>query len=379
MSKRVLGFDASSTLAPRTGVGRAALGLLRGIVALDDPGIELRVLMNSLTRRRGAEHAFLDAPNTRVVRRFSSGARMVRSWARGSRPTVEQLLGDGVDIFHGPASYMPPAEHARRIVSVYDLAFLDDPPEQRDALGGAYFAATFPKLLPACDLVVTASEFTRRRVIETYRLKEDRVVSVPLGVDHDVFKLVGERFVEMARQQIGLSSKTYLLALSDHTPRKRAGLLLDLYERLLEVESTTPPLVVLGWRGKPAAELRKRRALHRRVVVLPHLGDHLLPGLYTGAVATILTSQHEGFGLPVLEAQACGSPVVCARVTALPEVAGDGALFVDSNDPDAWVEAIRIVAFHQDARDAWSEKGRSNAARFSWETCARNMLDCYFR
>lgn len=374
----VVGFDGSSTLAPRTGVGRAALGLARALAAIEDSGAQLRVLLNSLMRRTGPEHdALRQAAGVHLVRKRRPGGWMVRAWARGAGPTVEDLLGSDVRVHHGPAMYMPPARRARRIVSVYDLAFLEDPPEQREPLGGALFAEWFPRLLPACDMVVTASEFVRHRVIETYQLDGDRVAVVPLGVDPEMFRVEGARFVEMARHELGLADESYLLGVGAHAPRKRSGLLLDLYERLLEREPATPPLAVLGWQGRPPEELRRRPQLHRHVQVLGHVPDRLLAGLYTGAVATVITSHHEGFGFPVLEAQACGSPVVCGRNTSLPEVAGDAAMMVESDDAEAWADAVAQVAFDQSKRDARRDCGLANVRRFSWETAARRILELY--
>lgn len=375
-----IGFDASSTLAPRTGVGRAALGLIRALAALEDNNAEFRVLLNSLTRRAGPEHEPLaEAPNVKLVRARRPGGMTVRAWARGKGPAADALLGPGLDLYHAASSYMPPVLAAKRVISVYDLAFLEDAPAEREPLGGGMFAATFPKLLPACDLVVTSSEFSRARIIETYRLPVDRVAVIPLSIDPEVFRIESERFVEIARHDLGIPSQDYLLGVSDHHPRKRPSLLLDIYEQLREREPATPPLVVLGWAGRPHEALRSRPHLYRHVHVLGRVHDRLLAGLYTGAVATIVASRHEGFGFPILEAQACGSPVVCGRNSSLPEVGGNGAVYVETDLLDDWIETVRSVAYHQDARDLWRERGLANINRFSWEKTARAMIEHYQR
>jgi glycosyltransferase involved in cell wall biosynthesis len=379
MSARLtLGYDGSSTLAPRTGVGRAALELLRALAALEASDLALHVLLNSLTRRPGPEHRLL-ADRVRLVRRRRLGGRLVQAWARGRGPLAEDLLGTSVALWHAVSSCIPPVRAARRVVTVHDLAFLDDVPAARARLGGALFHDSFPRLLPACDAIVTPTQAVRARLLEAYRLPEERVVTIPWGLDAEAFHVEPERFVEIARHDCGIPAASYLLAVGDHQPRKRAGLLLELYARLRAAEPATPPLVLLGWNAQPPAELRARHELHRHVIVLPRVPDDKLAGLYTGAVATVLTSRDEGFGFPLLEAQACGSPVVASACPAWSEIAGPGTPLVASDDPDAWVEALRPLVFDQQAHDAAKDAGRANAARFTWEACARAHAALYRR
>lgn len=373
-----IGYDASSTLGPRTGVGRAALELLRAMVAVGDPHFRFRVLLNSCRHSTGGEHAFLDGnPRVQAYRSRRIGPWMANAWAKGAGPDAESLVGSGIDAWHGPAAYMPPAREARRIATVHDISFLDDPPELRDRMGGAYFTRTLPQLLPQCVRVVTSSEFSRRRLVDEYKLDPARVAVVPLGLDHDLFKPADERFVEIAAQHAGVPDRPWLLAVTSRAPRKRNRLLLDAYAELRRMDPRTPKLVVVGWDAHPPDELRSRPDLHRDVIVAHRVPDQYLPGLYSGAVATIMASRHEGFGLPILEAMACGSPVVCAPLTAMPEVAGDAASYVESDAPAAWAQAIAGIAFDADRRADLRKRGLERAAPFAWEKSARAMLDLY--
>ena len=378
MSTLTIGYDASSTLAPRSGIGRSALDLLRAMIEAHDERFRFRVLLNSLRRSPGPEHGFLRVPAVEIIRRRRPGAMLVQAWRQGKGPTAEGILRGPVDLFHAPASYLPPARKARRAITVHDLSFLDEPESQLEKLGGAYFREAFPRLLPACDLIVTPSAFVRGQVIERYGVAPERVEAVPWGIDPGVFHLATAPEVDRALH-FAATPPDYLLAVSDHMPRKRIGLMLDIYARLLEAEPATPRLAVLGWRGRAPRELRERPELHHQVLVLPAIPDEHLAGLYSGAAATLFTSRHEGFGFPVLEAQACGTPVVCGRHSALAEIGGKGAVFVESGDPEAWAEALRGVAFDQQARDARRQAGLEHAAAFTWPNAARGMLELYAR
>ncbi|MCB2155307.1 glycosyltransferase family 4 protein [bacterium] len=378
MSTLTIGYDASSTLAPRSGIGRSALQLLRAMVEADDERFQFRVLLNSLRRSPGPEHDFLKTPRVKVLRKRRPGGMLVQAWRQGKGPAVEDLLGPNIDLFHAPASYIPPARSARRVITVHDLSFIDEPPEQLEKLGGAYFRETFPKFLPQCDLIATPSAFVREQVIDRYGISADRVEVVPWGIDRELFRPASEPEVERARHA-AITPPDYILAVSDHMPRKRIGLMLDVYARLRELEPGTPKLAVLGWRGRPPQELRERPELHKNVLVLRSVPDEHLAGLYSGAIATFITSGHEGFGFPVLEAQACGSPVVCGRNSALAEIGGDGVAFVEGADVDAWAEALRTLVFDQEAHDAQRAVGLQHAAEFTWAAAGRKMLDLYAR
>lgn len=377
MALFTIGYDASTTLARRTGIGRAVLELLRAMVELEDERFEFRVLMSSFLRSPGADHEFLkDKPLVEVMRSRRPGSWLVKKWASGKGPTAESLLGD-IGIFHAPASYIPPAKTARRVATVYDLAFLNDSPSSLQPLGGALFKRHFPAVLPQCDCVITSSNATRERLLEVYNLSPERVVSIPLGINHNLFKPSEERMVEIASHQIGLDKGDFLFSVTSHSERKRNGLLLDVYQRLRETNPETPTLVVLGWDGTAPRELRERPKLHRHVHVLNRVEDHLLPGIYSAALATILTSREEGFGFPLLEAQACGSPVICPATSTYPEMGGKAAQYVESADIEEWAETVRRVMLNKETRRAVSALGIENAARFQWAECARKTLDVY--
>jgi len=174
----------------------------------------------------------------------------------------------------------------------------------------------------------------------------------------------------------------YLLFVGTFEPRKNVAGLLNAYGILRESEKDKPPLVLAGRRGwlfdETLAQV-DRLGLRDHIVFLDTPSDDDLLALYSGAMALVLPSHYEGFGLTVLEAMACGAPVVISDRGSLPEIAGDAALVVDPDDVDALAGAMRRVVGDAEVRARLRERGLARAAEFGWERCARETLAVYDR
>jgi glycosyltransferase involved in cell wall biosynthesis len=260
------------------------------------------------------------------------------------------------ELFYCPANLAPIAS-VRNVVVIHDVAALRRP----DAYGRAYVAYQ-RRLLPAiarrARLVITVSEFSRAEIAELLSTSPERIAVVPNGVD--------ERFSPSAdpgpaRARHGLE-RPYVLVLGSRTARKNLGALRSAARRLAEAGIE----LVAGGSGR--GYMRPEHGLPVRP--LGYVEEALLPGLYAGAAAFAMPSLYEGFGLPCLEAMACGAPVVASNRGALPETCGDAALLVDPDDGDAFADAVRAAATEEGLRDRLVGAGRERAARFTWERAA---------
>ena len=193
------------------------------------------------------------------------------------------------------------------------------------------------------------------------------------GYDEGLRPVCDPTAVAAVKERYGIEGD-YFLYLGTLQPRKN---LVRLIAAFAHAGLGTPILVLAGrpgWRGDEPAALAYRLGLQERVLFPHYVPQEDKAALLSGALAFVFPSLHEGFGLPVLEAQACGCPVICSNTSSLPEVAGEGALLVDPTDTAALAAALAHIAQDAALREELTERGYANLRRFSWQQCARTVL-----
>lgn len=266
-----------------------------------------------------------------------------------------------------------PLAVGRQVMTVHDL-FPVEHPEWFSRAFSSWYRWLLPRLLRRVARVVANSNYSRERILELYGLPESKVIVCPFGKD-ERFKPPSQEEVARFRTEQGLPER-YVLFLGSLESRKNLATLVAAWKRTT-ARGEGVQLVIAGGAARPAvfnASASGVRVLDdptiRPVGFFP---DGQLPLLYGAAEAFALPSLAEGFGLPVLEAMACGTPVICSDNTALPEVAGDAAKLVAAREVEAWTEAIDSVLRDTDLRRRMSSSGLKRAAEFSWEDTARDV------
>jgi glycosyltransferase involved in cell wall biosynthesis len=296
----------------------------------------------------------------RELRRRDDVEVSTRSFGRGDR--LSTLVRDGVwypfllgrqndaDVLHCPTYRGPVRSRIPLVVTVHDLAVLRHP-DAFNRWSRLYGPRVVPRVLRAARRVLAVSEFTRRELIELLRVPEDRIRVVP--------NAVGDAFTQDGPAEQG----EYVLAVGTLEPRKNL-------DRLVEaVRRTHTELRIVGARGWGGVQVGGNG-----VRWLGEVGDAELARLYRGAACLAYPSLYEGFGIPVLEAMACGVPVVTTRGTAMEEVADGAAVLVDSRDPAEIADGIaRAVA----DRNSLVARGLERARAFRWDTVAAATVDVY--
>jgi glycosyltransferase involved in cell wall biosynthesis len=226
------------------------------------------------------------------------------------------------------------------------------------------------------DRIVTPSQFTRDDVLKLLPVEPERVVVIPGGIDRS-FKPQPAEEVAARLAPLGLRAGDYLLFLGTIEPRKNLARLLQAMEL---AGPKIGPLVLAGGRGWNNAAIRDaiaRLARDGRIRDLGYVADDLRPALQAGARAFVYPSLYEGFGLPPLEAMACGTPVLTSNVSALPEVMGDAALYVDPEDVPALAAALTRLWDDESLRADLRARGLARAQEFSWDRTARLTIEVY--
>jgi len=260
-------------------------------------------------------------------------------------------------LIYCPAN-LAPVVSGRVVVVIHDLAALRHPQAYSRSYV-AYQRLMLPAVARRARLVITVSEFSRRELLEHLGLEESRVEVIPEGVDERL-GAVGEAEVASVARRHRLA-RPYVLALGTVSARKNLGVL-ELAARRLAAEG-----VELVLAGSDRHYLRAGRLGLRR---LGYIAEADLRGLYAGARALVMPSRYEGFGLPCLEAMACGTPVVAARCGALPETVGDAGLLIDPDDAEGFADALTAVSGDEKMRARLRAAGRRRASAFPWSRTA---------
>jgi len=256
---------------------------------------------------------------------------------------------------------------------MHDLIPLDRP-EWFSPRFAAWYKWLLPRLAKQVRHIIAVSEFTKHRVVELLAVPHEKVTVIPNGVD-ERFSPRPEEEILCMRQSLGITCPAYLLYVGNLEPRKNLQRLLQAWAI---AQSSLPPeieLVVAGAKGSSLVfEECSLGALPARVQFTGYVADEQLPALYAGSLALVYPSLYEGFGLPPLEAMACGTPVVTSANTSLPEVVGDAAILVDAEDAESIADAIIRIASGDSLRGELRRRGLQRAKEFTWERTAEQTL-----
>lgn len=273
---------------------------------------------------------------------------------------AQALTGlNGNDIFFSPGYNTPLFCRSPFVFTIHDLSHFYCP-ENSSAAIRLYYSTVLKRACGRAAKIFTVSEFTRKQIISWAGVQEDKVLNVGCGVD-DAY--------HPGRETYGLPCP-YLLCVSNRKEHKNEIPLVEAFARA-KIDDN----IHLVFTGAAEANLMRRIDQHRlsdRVLFLGVVPEGKLPSLYRGAIALVFPSLYEGFGLPVLEAMASGTPVVTSNVTAIPEIAGDAALLVDPTCVEDIADAIEQILEDRTSRERLRDRGLKRAAMFSWaRTCAK--------
>ena len=290
------------------------------------------------------------------------------------RRTITQ---ERVDLYHSPYYAMPYWPGCPSLVTIHDLIPWVLPAALPRPALAPVFRALVRTAARRADHVIADSEATRDDLLHRLGAAPERVTTIPLAAEARYRPVAPDALLE----RLGIT-RPYLLYLGSNKPHKNLVRLVRAWGSLPASVRATQQLLIAGFEDARYPEARQMTATLGLGDSLRWLGSVAgddLPALYSGALAAVNPSLYEGFGLPVLEAMACGTPVACSRTSSLVEVAGDAALLFDPHDEGAIAEAMLSLCTDADLRDGLRQLGLERAKAYSWERTARQTLALYRR
>jgi glycosyltransferase involved in cell wall biosynthesis len=373
-----IAIDYSAAVNQRAGIGRLVRNQVLALAEVDRDNDYRLVYARP---NRGSEPQFPRARN------FSRHEVRIRErwltilWHRAKLPLPADWLSGPVDLYHCPDFVLPPLRHARGILTVHDLAFLMRP-DCADARLRTYLEAVVPRSVRRADFIIADSENTRNDLVVLLGVSPASVAVVPGGVEGRFSPVTDERRLELARRELGVGKSPFVLAIGVLEPRKNLNRLMDAFLVLKERRKVAPDLklVLAGGKGWLYDDIFEHHAASpvREDILLPgFVPDQMLPAIYSAADVLAFPSLYEGFGLPILEAMACGTPVVASRASCLPEVAEGAALLVDPTNVEALAGALELSLLDSDVRARLIRDGQQRASEYSWRQAAEQLLGVY--
>jgi alpha-1,3-rhamnosyl/mannosyltransferase len=370
-----LAFNATALLSTLTGIGRYSFHLAQGLLARHSVHVDFFY---------GAfwEKNLRSSPSIQMavalpwVRKHVPYSYELRRWMQNNRFEAH-VRQQKFDVYHEP-NILPLRFDGPTVITVHDLSWIRHPeahPTERVRAMNRHFE----RGLRQASAIITDSEFVKRELMEVFGVASERITPILLGVEA-MFAPMSQAQTQAVLVQHRLTHGQYFLAVGTLEPRKNLSLALRAYQQLPAQMRQRYPLVLVGMKGWRTGVFERQMAPLVRAGEVRQLGyvpRSELATIIASATSLVYPSVYEGFGLPPLEAMACGVPVICANTSSLPEVVGDAGLLIDPRDEDAFTSAMRCMAEDSAARADLSGKAALRAREFTWGRCVDQTIAVY--
>ncbi len=370
-------IDYTAAVYQSAGIGRFVRSLVHALAQIDPHTEYLLVFADP---PQGIQPPMPDAPNFKPRRIPLSERALTALWHRMSIPIPVDLVTGSVDVFHSPDFVLPPVRRPAKVLTVHDLAFLLRPECAEEKLRD-YLEKTVPRSVARADFILADSLNTQDDLICLLGVPPSKVEVVPGGVDAAFAPVRDAELLDQVRQRISGGSP-FILSVGMIEPRKNLVRLIEAFEMLKARYQVPHKLVLAGKRGWLSGGIYARAetsAVTSDILFPGFVAEGDLPALYSAAELFAYPSLYEGFGLPPLEAMACGTPVVASSSASLPEVVGGAALMVDPESTEELAEAMAKALGDAELRQRMVEKGLEQSRQFTWRASAEKMLAVYKR
>lgn len=377
MASPQIGIDVTSALTQGGGIGRYTRELVRALDTLESDN------QYKLFSARQPDSSPVPDPlpgGASIDYRcaFLSERWLYRLWYRLRLPVPVQLFTGQLDLFHSPDFVLPPVYgNIPTLLTVHDLSFIHFPDTFPSALVN-YLNRIVPWSVARASHVLADSVSTKNDLIEYFAVSDKKITVLYSGVSSDYRPVEDPSMLRNVQQRYGLDGDPYVLSVGTIQPRKNYQMLIRAFASIADQHAHN--LAIAGGKGWLEDEMMAEAALQGiadRVRFLGFVADEHLPALYSGASLFVFPSLYEGFGLPVLEAMACGIPAIVSNSSSLPEVGGKASLQLPPESPEAWANGINTVLQDKKIAARMIAAGFAQAQKFSWQQAAHKLLGLY--
>jgi alpha-1,3-rhamnosyl/mannosyltransferase len=369
-------IGSTSLIKPLTGIGNYTFNLCKALTSKDN--IKLEYFYGAQAKKSN-ELQVVDGTHAnklkKYIRRFIPYAYKVRRFLEQNRFKAAGL--EKIDVYHEP-NFIPLDFNGPTVITVHDLSYLRYPevhPKERVQM----MNELMPVSLDKADCIIADSYFTKEEIISEFNVDDDKVHVTHLGKAPEYFPR-DDSEIDRVTSKFGISPGKYTLAVGTIEPRKNLIQAIRAYQVMPQQTAMLYPLVIVGMRGwKEDSVFSELLGLveEKKAVILGYVDFEDLPILYSGARALVFPSLYEGFGLPVLEAMACGTPVVASNTSSIPEVVGEAGILIEVGDIQTMQKCIEDLCVNNRSYKKYSQLGLKQAENFTWEKCAQKTYEAY--
>ena len=366
-----IGVDGRGFYEKRTGMEQYAFNLYKAISIIDKSNEYFIYFKHngkilSPTQNKNFRNIIIPAPLKFIT----------PLWEQVLLP--RQLKNDTIQVYHSPYSIIPLFGDFKKVITVHDLTpFIY--PEYQKKITNLYLRYWYRKSILSSDIIISVSENTKKDIIKLFNISSSKIRTIYESASEEFCKIEDENLKDRIRKKYQLPDK-FILFVGTLEPRKNITRLLKAFDRLKTKKNILHYLVLAGHKGWLYEEIFKtyNKLKNRRFVLfIDYVNHNDLPIIYNLSDIFLYPSLYEGFGLPLLEAMACGSPVISSNTSSIPEVVGDAGILVNPKSIDEVSNAIYEVIMDKALRESLIEKGYKQVQKFSWEKTSRETLEVF--
>jgi glycosyltransferase involved in cell wall biosynthesis len=370
-----IALGATSLYSPLTGIGNYTLHLATALT--EDLNQDIEYFYGySWSDQLQVVNAPKASKVKKLIRKLIPHAYIARRTAQQYAFSSESK-NNHFDLYHEP-NFIPMNFDGPTVITVHDLSYIRFP-EAHPVERVKMMSKMLPPAIERADAIIADSHFTKSELMDEFGVLSEKIHVTHLGLSPDFYPRQQLEVAKVA-MKYKLKANEYFIAVGTIEPRKNLVQAIQAYRALPDDLAKRYPLAIVGmrgWKEKGLLSELNNLVIQGKAKLLGYVDADDLPVLYSGARGLVFPSLYEGFGLPVLEAMACGTPVIASNSSSIPEVIGDAGMLVEVGDVDGLKECIEKLCFDEDEFSRMSKAGVIQAQKFSWKKCAEQTYAAY--